>query len=639
MRIILLCLCLYFSYCNTNLQFSALAKLNHIQQNRNIPTKNHKKHKHSKHKTEYRNKGKHWHKKEDNITKNKHHKHKSSIAPKLSCTYKAKDTFNPFNYRIIKQASGKNGAVVSAHPLASKAGLQMLQEGGNAVDAAIAMQLALAVVYPVAGNLGGGGFMLLHNNDGKTLILDFREQAPLKSNPTMYAKDSTYNRSQEGPLAVGVPGTVAGIFAALPYAKLPIKTLIKPAIKLAKHGFAITQQEADRLNKYKNKFLQHNLYTPVFVKPNKWKKGDTLIQIELAHTLKLIRDSGLQGFYAGSIAQKITNCMRLQHGLIDQADLQAYQVKTREALKFQYNQQYTLLTMPPPSSGGIVIAQILQMLNIMKHKLPTPLSLQNPLVIQFLVEAERRAYADRASYMADPDFYKVPITALMDSNYLFQRIQSYIPRLASSNAQIKEGQLNNNSPESEETTHLNAADKWGNIVSLTTTLNGPYGSFVIPQGTGVLLNNEMDDFTTHPGKPNMYGAVDGNNNLPAPSKRMLSSMSPSIILKNGKAFLAVGTPGGTTIPTSVLQTILNIIESNLSEKDALAMPRFHFQRIPDTIFVEQNYSEKLIQQLIKYGYKVKKRRGLGKVETIKILPDSTLRASADERGDDSALAF
>lgn len=560
--------------------------------------------------------------------KGKHHKSQQNCITQLT----------PFDYKITKQASGKNGVVVCAHPLASQAGLQMLELGGNAVDAAIAMQLALAVVYPVAGNLGGGGFMVLRKQDGKSLVLDFREQAPLRAKADLYTslKDTNYNPSIEGSLAVGVPGSVAGIFASLPYAKLSLKTLIKPAIKLAENGFAITKQEADRLNTYKSKFLQHNLYIPVFVKSGLWKEGDTLIQKDLAHTLRLIRDSGRKGFYAGSVARKIAKCMRLQKGLIAEKDLQTYKVKLRETLNFQYDGDYTLLTMPPPSSGGIVIAQILRMLSVMKPKLPAKISLQDPLVVQFLVEAERRAYADRASYIADPDFYKVPLKSLMDSAYLAQRIKSFIPEKANNNTEIKEGKLRK---ESEETTHLNAADRWGNVVSITTTLNGPYGSFVVPEGTGVLLNDEMDDFTTRPGKANLYGAVDGNNNLVAPSKRMLSSMSPSIVLHKGKPFLAVGTPGGTTIPTSVLQTILNIIEGGLNEKDALATPRFHFQRLPDTVFVEENYSEELIQKLQGYGYNVKTRDPIGKVETIKFLNDGNLRATADERGDDSALAF
>lgn len=617
MPIIIISLCLVFaSICGYAQQGDSETKTH-----KSLSKKHHK----NKHKNKYNEKdAEHKHKKK--------HKH---------CKDKIKTTINPFKYEISKQAVGKNGAVVCAHPLASQAGLSMLEQGGNAVDAAIAMQLALAVVYPVAGNLGGGGFMLLYKNDGKSLILDFREQAPLKSSATMYSTihDSNYNHSQEGTLSVGVPGTVAGIFASLPYAKLPLKKLIKPAIKLAKHGFSITQQEADRLNYYKSKFLQHNLYAPAFVKATNWQAGDTLIQTDLANTLKLILDSGQRGFYAGETAKKIVKCMQLQNGLIGTEDLLTYKVKNREALSFRYNHDYALLTMPPPSSGGIVIAQILRMLQLMRNKLPNKLSLQDPLVVQFLVEAERRAYADRASYIADPDFYKVPIQSLMDSAYLSKRIGSYVPKQVSSNLQIKERELLNQTKESEETTHLNATDKWGNIVSITTTLNGPYGSFVVPQGTGVLLNNEMDDFTTRPGKPNMYGAVDGNNNLPEPSKRMLSSMSPSIVLKNGKAFLAVGTPGGTTIPTSVLQVILNIIEGNLTEKEALAMPRFHFQRIPDTIFVEPNYPANLIEKLSEYGYNVKKRKGLGKVETIKILEDGTMQASADERGDDSALAF
>jgi len=547
---------------------------------------------------------------------------------------KAQLGFDPFHYSTNKKVTVSKGAVVSAHPLASKVGVEILKKGGNAVDAAIATQLALAVVYPAAGNLGGGGFLVGRLSNGKNLSLDYREKAPSKATRDMYL-DSNGNPqmklSQDGHLASGVPGTVAGLFAAHRYAKLPFSKLISPAIELAEKGFAITAREAHSLNDLQKRLFENNTVQSVFVKASGWKEGDTLIQPELAETLKRIRDKGAAGFYEGETARLIVEEMKRGHGIITEQDLRDYKVEERTATTFGYK-GYTLVTMPLPSSGGIIIEQCLKMME--KRKLES-FGFQTPAAVQLMVEAERRAFADRAEYMGDADFVKVPVKTLVSDKYLDDRMKDYVPGKAGSSDIVKAGKI---AHESEETTHLAVVDEKGNAVAVTTTLNNSYGSATVVGGAGFFMNDEMDDFSVKPGVPNMYGALGTEANAIAPGKRMLSSMTPTLVLKNGKPFLVVGTPGGTTIPTSVFQTIVNVIDFKLSTEDAVNKPKFHHQWLPENIMVEKDFPEATRQALEKMGYKFTIRGPIGRSELIRI-EGKKIEAVGDKRGDDTATGY
>jgi gamma-glutamyltranspeptidase / glutathione hydrolase len=548
-------------------------------------------------------------------------------------------------YSVQKNTSCSKGAVVSAHPLASIVGLNILKKGGNAIDAAIATQLALAVVYPGAGNIGGGGFMVAHLQNGKNITLDYREKAPAKATRDMYldaAGNPLLVLSQEGHLASGVPGTVAGLFASMKYAKLPFKTLIQPAIELAENGFAVTASQAASFNSNKQKFLDMNMISPVaFVKKTEWKAGDILIQTDLANTLKRIRDNGQKGFYEGETARLIVAEMRkgsgfhVQEGIISLADLKNYEAKERTALDFNYK-GYQVITMPLPSSGGIILQQMLKMIedrNIAAMKFQTAAS------VQLMTEVERRAYADRAEFLGDPDFVKVPVKTMVSTAYLNERMRDYEPGKAGNSKATTAGMIK----ESEETTHLSVIDAYGNAVAVTTTLNDSYGSKTVVTGAGFLLNNEMDDFSVKPGVPNMYGAIGNAKNAIEPGKRMLSSMTPTLVLKNGSPYLVVGTPGGTTIPTSVFQTLVNMLEFNMSADDAVNKPKFHHQWLPDIVSVEKDFPETVKEQLKAMGYDVKERGAIGRTEVIQIKKTSAARrtiiAVGDKRGDDDARGY
>ena len=539
-------------------------------------------------------------------------------------------------YTIDKKFEGSNGAVVSAHPLASQAGLDILKQGGNAVDAAIATQLALAVVYPGAGNLGGGGFMVAVLKDGKTIALDYREAAPGKAFKDMYldsAGNPVTKLSLEGPLASGVPGTVAGLFASLKYAKLPFKKLVAPAIQLAEKGFAITESQARSFNASRNDFLANNKNKVAFVKEGKWKEGDLLVQPELAATLKRISSKGMNGFYKGTTAKLIVAEMKRSNGIISLDDLKNYKAKERTATRFNYK-GYEVIGMPMPSSGGLLLEQMMKMIE--KRNIGG-MGFQTAASVQLMVEAERRAYADRGTYMGDADFVKVPVETLRSQAYLDERMKDYEPGKAGSSKITKEGYVK----ESEETTHLSVVDKEGNAVSVTTTLNGGYGSYTVVSGAGFLLNNEMDDFSVKPGAPNMYGAVGKAANAIAPGKRMLSSMTPTIVLKNGQPYIVVGTPGGTTIPTSVFQSLVNLLEFNMSPDDAVNKPKFHHQWLPDEVFIEKGFNSNTAAQLKAMGYTLTPRNGIGRVELIVLTPGPERRiiAVADGRGDDAAKGY
>ena len=543
-------------------------------------------------------------------------------------------TFAQFTeINIVKEIRTKNkGLVVSAHPLASEAGAKMMKMGGNAYDAVIATQLALAVVYPQAGNIGGGGFLVGVKNNGEKFTLDYRETAPEKSSKDMYldknGKAST-DLSQNGRLAVGIPGSVAGFYATLKYAKLPMEKLIQPAIDLAEQGFSITEKEAKLLNDKKENFDQHNKITTAFQNKNTWKQGDLLIQKDLAETLKRIQRDGQKGFYEGKTAELLIAEMKRGNGIISLNDLKNYKVIERKPLVFNYKGN-EVVSMPLPSSGGILLAQMLKMSSFENlEKFP-----QNSTeAVQIMVEAERRAFADRAEFMGDPDFIKDQTEMLISESYLKSRWKNFNKNKATPSSEV--GKIIAQPKESTETTHISIVDKEGNAVSVTTTLNGLYGSKVVVYGAGFFLNNEMDDFSVKPGVPNMFGAVGGEANSIKPGKRMLSSMTPTIVMKNSKPYIIVGTPGGTTIPTSVYQSIVNVIDFKLNPNMAVNTPKFHHQWLPEIVEVTTNFPETTISDLEKKNYKIERISGIGRTEMIVIDEQGNATAVADGKGDDS----
>lgn len=539
------------------------------------------------------------------------------------------------SYRITKEVNGVTAGVSTAHPLATKVGIEILKQGGNAADAAIAVQFALAVCYPGAGNIGGGGFFLHRDKNGKVVSLDFREKAPLKAVADMYLdslKNPVNDASMYGALAAGVPGSVDGMVQA--YEKLSAlknwKILIQPAIDLAQQGFAITQNEADNLNENQSFFEKYNQHQTAFHKKT-WKKGDLLIQPELAKTLKHIQSKGRDGFYKGEVADQIVLEMKRSGGLITKEDLANYQSKWREPLTGNYR-GYKVYSMGPPSSGGLALLQLLKMTE------PFPLremEFHSAAHIHLLAEAERRAFADRAFYLGDPDFVDVPTGFLLDSVYLLQRMADFNPRRATISDSISHGKR-----ESEETTHFSIVDSEGNAASVTTTLNGSYGAFTVVEGAGFILNNEMDDFSIKPGFPNMYGLVGGEANKIEPEKRMLSSMTPTIITKNDSLFMVVGTPGGSTIITSVFQVIVNVIDFNMSLFDAVNETRFHHQWKPDQIYTENGCLQPNVKMVLEsLGHKIKVREPIGRVEAILVDKNKLLTVVADPRGDDDAKGY
>ena len=540
--------------------------------------------------------------------------------------------------QLNAQESYKNGVVVTAHPEASKVGVEILKKGGNAIDASVAVQFALAVVYPNAGNIGGGGFLVYRDAKGKTDALDYREKAPFKATEDMYW-DKNGNAITElslyGQFAAGVPGTVDGMVKAHEkYGKLNWKELVQPAINLAQKGFKITKQQASELTNKHNDFVKYNSKTNALTSKSSWKEGDLLIQKDLANTLKLIQQKGRAGFYEGKTADLIVKEMKRGNGIISHEDLKEYQSVWRTPVSGNYK-GLKVISMPPPSSGGIALVSLFQ--SIEDYPI-NKWGFQADSTIQVMVEAERRVYADRAEHLGDPDFIKVPQKQLLDKSYNVNRMKDFSFNKATPSSAIKAGEIIGK--ESMETTHYVIVDKDGNAASVTTTLNNSYGSLVVVEGAGFLLNDEMDDFSVKPGTPNLYGLVGGKANAIQPQKRMLSSMTPSILEKDGKLFMVVGTPGGSTIITSVFQAILNVVDFGMTMQEAVAAPRFHHQWLPDQIDYEPNaISENVRESLKQKGYTLKERKPYGRVEGILVNTDKTYQAGADPRGDDKAVGY
>ena len=536
--------------------------------------------------------------------------------------------------------------VVSAREEASRIGAEILKQGGNAFDALIAVDMALNVAYPFAGSLGGGGFMVYRKADGEIGSIDYREKAAIAATSDMYLDENGNpidSLSREGALAIGVPGTIAGMFAIhKKLGSMSMEQILKPVIELAEKGYVLTENQVKRYQYYAPLFDSINgmktLYSTGFRKGDsiQFKAGDTIKNWALAQTLKRIAANGKSEFYEGETAQKLITLIQKHGGIITLEDLKNYEAVWREPIVSTYK-SLKIIGMPPPSSGGVCLAQIFKMIE--PYDLST-LGHNSLKSIQVITEAERRAYADRSYYLGDPDFNDIPVKKLISSEYTLQQMENFSFEQATPSVSIEHGVIPGY--ESMETTHFSIVDQFGNAVALTTTLNGAYGSKLYADELGFFLNNEMDDFSVKPGVPNMFGLIGAEANKIEPQKRMLSSMTPTIVEKDGKLWMTVGTPGGSTIITSVLQTILNVADYGMGMQEAVNAPRFHHQWLPDNVTFEPNaFGSGLLDSLTGKGYEIRQENSviLGKVDGVLVLPDGRLEGGADRRGDDAAVGF
>ena len=528
--------------------------------------------------------------------------------------------------------------VVSAREEASKIGTDILKKGGNAFDAMVATELALAVAYPYAGNIGGGGFMVYRKSDGEIGALDYREKAPLAASKDMYLdadRNVIKGKSTLGSMAVGIPGTVAGVFEAhRKFGSLPMIAILQPVIALAKRGVIVTKKQAKRIKRYQAQFLSANKNAILFNK--NWKENDTIKYNALAATLTRIQKNGRDEFYKGETAKKLAAFIQANGGIMTLEDLAKYEAKWRTPITFKYD-NLKVISMSPPSSGGICLAQIMN--GIEPYDLDK-YGHNSVKAIQVITEAERRAYADRSFFLGDPDFVKIPVETLISKSYINGRMDDFSFDKATKSSAVSHGSIT--MVESDETTHYSIIDQFGNAISATTTINAGYGSKLYSNELGFFLNNEMNDFSSKAGVPNMFGLIGAKANEIAPEKRMLSSMTPTIVEKSGELWMVVGTPGGSTIITSVLQTILNVHEFGFGMQEAINQPRFHHQWLPDVIMMEPNqFGKKTTDELKKLGYAINQKDSpvIGKVEGILVLPNGNLEGGADPRGDDKAMGF
>ncbi len=541
-----------------------------------------------------------------------------------------------FTFQFCSTEKQPRGAVVSAREEASKIGIEILARGGNAFDAMIATDLALTVCYPNAGNISGGGFLVYRQAAGASGSLDYREKAPMAATEDMYLdKEGAIvpNKSILGGLAVGVPGTVAGLEAIhQKFGSLPWEELVQPAIDLAKNGYLVTEKQAKSFASKRAEFIQMNGDSTFYAQ--NFEAGSVVKNLALAKTLERIAVERSAGFYQGPNAEALIQRVQETGGIMTLEDLKVYKPVWRTPIYFNYK-DLRLITMGPPSSGGICLGQIMKMIapyDIGQYK-------QNSEeAVQIMVEAERRSYADRSKYLGDPDFISIPSDSLLDTAYLAARMENFSFNEATPSSAIEQGSII--WEESEETTHYSILDSMGNAVAVTTTLNGSYGSKVYVESGGYFLNNEMDDFSSKPGVPNMFGLIGGKANAIAPEKRMLSAMTPTILEKNGKLSMIVGTPGGSTIITSVLQTVLNVYEFGMSMQEAVTAPRFHHQWLPDVVdFEPERFDYEFIKKLQAKGYDIKEAytRIIGRVDAIHLSEDQKITTGADPRGDDKAV--
>ncbi len=531
--------------------------------------------------------------------------------------------------------------VVSSEKLASKVGLDILKQGGNAVDAAVATGFALAVTFPQAGNIGGGGYMVIRMANGKTTSFDYREEAPGKASRDMYLDSAGHfisAKSESGYLSIGVPGSVAGMLEALAkYGTMKREQILGPAIRLAERGFPVGASLAKVMSGKINELNCYSTTLRVFTRKGKpYRQGDIFVQHDLAETLRRIVDKGKSGFYEGVTARYIEEEMKRGGGLITLNDLKNYQSVERPVVTGTYR-GFEIISMGPSSSGGIILIEIL---NLLERYNIAASGFGTPRTISLMAEAMKLAYADRAEFLGDADFYPVPLKKLISKEYADERARLIDTAKSTPSAAISHGAIPSN--EGMNTTHYSVADKWGNVVSTTTTINSWFGSGVVVKGAGFFLNNEMDDFSAKPGTPNQFGLIGGTANAIQPHKRMLSAMTPTIVLKNNQPYLVVGSPGGSTIITSVLQVILNVIDHKMNVRDAVDAMRIHHQWYPDSLYYEhKSLPREVIEGLKNRGYSVAERAGYqGEVEAI-VLDNKKklLYGAADPRGHGSVAGY